>query len=443
MKSTVPVAKTNPKFLTSKILTVALLLILPFFLAACTIQDLPVIGKLLSKAPKGSSGPVTLNMWGMWQDPEVMNELITKYKETHPNVTINYDDRSVLKVEDYKENVYNRAAGEDAPDIVVVHNSWVAGLKDSLAPATDGDLSPSNYSQKYYPVAAQSAVLDDKVYALPMYYDGLVLVYNKAHFEEIDQSSPPTAWEEFRRIAIALTIHGTDGNLVRGGAAIGTADNIDFFSDILGLMFSQAKVIIPDELDTKPAQDAMSFYTNFVKEDKVWSGDMPEASAAFAGERASMIFVPTWNLMDILALRPDLEVGVARVPQALTSDPTSWGSFWMTSVTAGSKNPAEAWEFLKFLAENDQQLTMFSKASELKPYGPAFSSVELKSQLDNNNYLRPLIEDAPYARSARIASRAGNRTAIAGMKTAVNSMLERADPVQVMKVLKDTVTNTR
>jgi hypothetical protein len=86
---------------------------------------------------------------------------------------------------------------------------------------------------------------------------------------------------------------------------------------------------------------------------------------------------------------------------------------------------------------------MFSKASELKPYGPAFSSVELKSQLDNNNYLRPLIEDAPYARSARIASRAGNRTAIAGMKTAVNSMLERADPVQVMKVLKDTVTNTR
>ncbi len=439
MKITAPVVK-------SKILTLALLLVLPFFLAACTLQDLPVIGKLLSKAPSSkSSGPVTLNMWGLWENPEVMNELINKYKETHPNVTINYDDRSVIKLEDYKETVYNRAAEADAPDIVVVHNSWVPGLKDSLSPASESAVSAQSFEQQYYSVAAKSAVLDNKVYALPVSYDGLVLVYNKKHFEEIDQSSPPTAWEEFRRIAIALTIHGANGQIVRSGAAIGTADNIDFFSDILGLMFSQAKVVIPDDLDSKPAQDALSFYTNFVREDKVWSKDMPEAASAFAGEQVSMIFIPTWNLLDILAVRPDLSpnIGVAPVPQAITSDPTSWGSFWMSAVTSGSKNKDAAWEFIKYLNDNDQQMLKFSKASEVKPYGPAYSSSSLKAQLDENPFLKPLLQDAPYAMSGRIAARAGNRTAVAAMKTAVNTMLDRGDPVAISTALKDAVTNTK
>jgi multiple sugar transport system substrate-binding protein len=436
--------KLSARFSNSKIITLAILLMLPFFLAACTLQDLPVIGKFFGSA--APQGPVTLNVWGLWQDPQLMTSLINKYRETHPNVTINYDDRSVIKLEDYKETVYTRATQDDAPDIVVVHNSWVNGLKDSLSPAPTNVITSEEFSQKFYNVAAQSAVIDSKVYALPMYHDGLVLVYNKAHFEEIDQTSPPTAWEEFRRIAIALTIHGEKGEIVRAGAAIGAADNIDFFSDILGLMFSQANVSIPDDLDSKPAQDALTFYANFVSEDKVWSKDLAEASAAFASEKVSMIFVPAWNLLDILAVRPDLEIGVAPVPQALTSDPTSWASFWMTSVTSGSKNKQAAWDFIKFLSENDQQLQIFSNASTTKQYGPAFSAVELKSQLDSNQYLKPLLDDAPYAMSGRIAGRAGNRAAVAAMKTAVNTVLDKESNTSmedIMSMVKQEVTNTR
>jgi ABC-type glycerol-3-phosphate transport system substrate-binding protein len=159
-----------------KFLTVALLVILPFFLTACTLQDLPVIGKFFAGAAKKSG---TVTVWGLWENPEVMDALIANYKEKNPNVTVNYDDRSIMKSDQYRETILARMnEGKDVPDIVLVHNSWVKRVKDSLSPAPAGVLDAKTYSSTFYPVANESAVIDGKVYAVPMYYDGLALVYS-------------------------------------------------------------------------------------------------------------------------------------------------------------------------------------------------------------------------------------------------------------------------
>lgn len=429
----------------SKILTIALILVLPFFLTACT---LPLIGELPfgKKAAAPTEGPATLSMWGLWEDPELMKMVIEKYRQEHPNITINYEDRSVLKMEDYKETVYTRVAQGDAPDIIAVHNTWVRGLKDNLAAAPGDIVSPADYSQRFYNVASQSAVIDNNVYAMPSFYDGLVLVYNKEHFDEIDQQDPPASWEEFRRIALALTIRGDKNALVRGGAAIGTANNIDFASDILGLMLTQAKVRIPEDLDTRPAQDALVFYTNFNVEDAVWDDTMPEAATAFVSERVSMILVPSWNLLDIINARPDLDIGIAPVPQAIVAEPAAWASFWMTAVPSSSKNQKAAWDFINYLSKSEQQLQLFSEASKNRQYGAPFAATDLKGQLDSNEMLAPLIYQAPFAASGKIAARSGNKTAVEAIKGAINEVLNspsRADPAEIMSKVKETVTNTR
>ncbi len=409
----------------SKIKTLALLLIIPFVLTACTLQEtlqkLPIIGERFG----ANAGPVTMNAWGLWENADVINELISNYTQANPDVTIVYEDRSVMDPLEYKERIYTRFQEESTDiDFALVHNSWVPSLVPFLEPAPASLINAQTYEQKYYPSAIASGVFNGQVYAIPAYYDGLVLVYNKSHFDEIGQSTPPTAWEEFRRLALELTIRTDDGaGLLRGGAAIGTADNVTHFSDILGLMWSQAGVEIPSEIATVPAADALTYYTNFVREDGVWSSNMPKDTEAFVQGRASMVFVPSWQLLDIIENIPNIDdVGVAPVPQALLESPASWGSFWMYVVPKNTAKSAAAWQYLTYLSQEETELFYFNQASQVRLFGAPFANKNLATDM-NNPFLRPILSTAPYSFSAEITARSGNRRQVDALRNAVNAVL--------------------
>lgn len=410
----------------NKILTLALLLSLPFLLTACSVKDLPVIGGLFGG--NGNSGKAqTITVWGLWEKPDVMSVLVKKYQETHPNITINYEDRSIVNPNDYKDRIFTHAREKaEGADIVMVHSSWVPRLYPALIPASAKLITAQKYSELFYPSATENAVFQGKVYAVPAYYDGLVLLYNKKHFEEIGQRVPPTAWEEFRKLALQLSVYtGDTGHrtLVRAGAAMGNASNIEHFSDILGLLFAQAGLKVPADLDTKAAQDALIFYTNFIKEDGVWSDTFPEATTAFAQGKVSMIFVPAWRIVDILTAAPDLSFGVAMVPQVSPDAPVSWSTYWMYAVPSASGNSAAAWDFLNFLMQEDQQLMKFSEASKALPFGAAYSLKSLAPQLSSSEYLAPLLNVAPFGKSYEIAGRAGNKKQTDALKEVVDAVL--------------------
>ncbi len=233
-------------------------------------------------------------------------------------------------------------------------------------------------------------------------------------------------------MALKLTLY-SGNTLLRGGAAIGGANNVDFAPDILGLLWSQAGVRIPEDLDSKAAADALTFYTNFMKEDKVWNNDMPEAATAFVNEKVSMLFAPSWVLESILQAKPDMNIGVAPVPQALPDKPVSWGSFWMASVPVTSKNQTAAWDFINFLAQEDQELSLYSDASQVRKFGAPYARTGLASQLSTNKYVKPYLDIAPFAKSGVIAARAGNKTAVDTLVTAINDVLGGKSAEEALK----------
>lgn len=442
-----------------KIRVLALLPILSVVLTACTLQDLPVIGKYFGGTDV-STEPVTLKVWGLWEDPAVIQSLINKYQEQHPNVTISYDDRSIMTLPEYKERIFARFQDPAAEvDIALIHNSWVSRLSTTLSPMPSELMDVATYESKFFPVVTASGIVGNEIKAIPAYYDGLVLVYNKDHFEEINQSLPPTAWEEFRRLALLLTVRGGEAGIVRAGAALGTADNIDHFSDILGLMWAQADVgVTPEmaskkhfaqleqysnligELDSRAAYDALTFYTNFAKEDRVWNGSFPEATAAFSQGKVSMIFVPSWQVLDIISVSPNANsIGVAPVPQAIPDDPRSWGTFWMYAVPNNTTKSAVAWDFLNFISQEEQQLMYFDEASKVRFFGTPYPVASLASGV-SNPILAPVLQTAPYARSNEFAGRAGNITQVDALKTAVNSVLGGSSSETALKKVKETLS---
>lgn len=434
-----------------KLKTLALLSALPILFTACTLQDLPLIGGLFGGT--NTSAPVELTMWGLWEKAATLGPLVTEFQTKFPNTTLNYQDMSVLKLNglvDYKTRVFSRMeqSGWDA-DVVMVHNSWVPRLVKAgfLEPMPETMMTTADYSSAYYPAATSSGVADGKIYAVPAYYDGLVLVYNKEHFAAINQVNPPTAWEEFRRVAIDLTVlSGSTGGgqpqVLRGGAAVGGADNIAHFSDILGLMWAQAGVSIPDGIDSVAAQDALSFYTSLLKDHHVWRNDFPEATTAFVNGQVSMIFVPSWQVLDILKAAPNMKIGVAPVPQALSNNPITWGSFWMYVVPKNSDaNKKVSWEFIKYLGSQDGERALYASASKDRPFGAAHARLDLASTLTNHEYLGPIVKTAPFAKSAEVAARSGNRNQEDELKKAVNAVLSGdVTPEEALKAAKEAIS---
>ncbi len=396
-----------------KIKTLALLSAIPFLFTACTLQDLPVIGSFFGG---GTKGPVELTMWGLWEKDYVFNPVVAKYQAEYPETSLSYEDMSVLNLSglvEYKKRVFSRMEqSEWDADIVMVHNSWMPLLIELgyLEPMPADLMDANTFSNIFYPIAAEDAVSGGSIYGIPAYYDGLALVYNKDHFEEIGQTSPPTAWEEFRRIAIDLTqtTEGESGEIIRAGAAIGAANNIAHFTDILGLMWAQAGVQVPEGIDSVPAQDAFSFYISLLQDHNIWREDFPEASTAFANEQVSMIFVPSWQILDIIRANPGLNIGVAPVPQALANNPVSWGSYWMYVVPANADSKAAAWNFVNYLSTEDAQETMFREASKVREFGVPSALVSMQGEVASNPYLAAYVQTAPFAKGGVVAARSGN-----------------------------------
>lgn len=404
--------------------SLALLALLPLLLTACTARDIPLIGRFF---PEPEVPSTAITVWGLYERKDIMQTVIDKFTESNPKVVVTYDDRSVLTPVEYKERAFERAVDTTGPHVILVHNSWIPRMISNslLDPVPSTLFDTTSYTQTFYPVAADSAMVSGTAYGLPAYYDGLVLVYNKDHFEEIGQELAPTAWEEFRKLALDLTIR-EEGNLTRGGAAIGTSNNILHFSDILGLMWSQAGVALPNAVDGKAAQDATTFYTNFVKEDQVWSEAMPEATTAFVEGKTSMIFVPSWQILRILENVEDVSsVGVAPVPQAISTRPANWGSFWVYVVPKNRTDEEKeaAWQYVNYVTGEEATRNLFSENSKIRQFGTPFARASMQSELTTDPYLASIIASASTAKSAEIAAASGNNRQETALRTAISKIL--------------------
>jgi len=160
--------------------------------------------------------------------------------------------------------------------------------------------------------------------------------------------------------------------LIKSGAAIGAADNVENAADILSLLMLQtgtkmisddgAKAVFDETITVngtnyKPGESALRFYTDFTNPKSgayVWNDKLPNSFDAFASGQAAIIFDYAVNIQRLKQKAPNLRLGVASIPQLSGGNKTvNYADFWGYSVPAASKNFASAWNFLTFLTGAD------------------------------------------------------------------------------------------
>lgn len=410
---TKPEPMTNPLFKKVILGTVAVLLVgvvafgLNLFFRQRAAQ---------SASTSGNARQISLTYWGMMDDTDALKSVFSQFESDHPGVTIQY---SVQSPKDYSERLISACARGQCPDIFRFHSTWTSQYfqRGLLATMPAGIYTPGEYESTFYPVVASDLRTPNGYVGVPLMFDGLGLYINKRILQASGRSVP-TTWDELRSLAKELTVKGADGSIERSGIAMGTAANVDHFSDILATLIYQngGDPLKPENFGsqtqsstgpgTAPASltgDALTFYTQFSRTDKVWNETMPNSTYAFAIERTAMILAPAYRAIEIKKINPNFEFSVYSIPQ-LPGKPVTNANYWVEGVSKSSKEQQAAWELLKYLSGKDV-LAKLNPTGSGKILKEVYPRVDMAGSLSSDPYAGAIVAQAQTARSSNLASR--------------------------------------
>ena len=408
-----------------------------------------------NNSPKDNKTKVVLNYWGLWEDDQIMKGVVDDYQRIHPNVEIKYAKQSTVQ---YRERLQAAIDRSEGPDIFRFHNSWVPMIVNQLDAMPKDIYSDEEFENTFYPVASSDLKMGGNYYGIPLEIDGLLLFYNEDILKSANVQVPST-WIDVQNVAFQNKLTVIENNkLITSAIALGTTDNIDHFSDILGLMFLQNGTKLNkslfsclDEKITSCSVEVLTFYHKFAEPgtpNYTWNETIDNSIIAFATGKVAMILAPSWQTFTIQEIAKNsntqLNFKTAQVPQlpcnTSSCPPINWATYWVEGVAKTSKNKKAAWEFLKYLSSKEVMIKLYSEQMKVRQlFGEPYSRKDLADKLSDNHYLAPLIAAAPTMKSFYLVSRTYDGDTgidsrmITYLKNAVNSLNQGVSPESALK----------
>ena len=345
-------------------------------------------------------GPVTLTYWGFWEEDNSIKALIDVFQTQNPNIQVKYAKQTLIN---YRTRVQTQIRSGVGPDVFLIHNSWLPMLESDLTEAPTAIFNISDYKSAFYPIAETNFIRNNKILAAPPQIDGLALYYNEEILNGVG-GQPPKNWQEFIDLATKMTVKDSSG-IKTAGAALGATSNVDYWSDIIGLLLLQQPGVDLTNLATPQVSEILKFYTDFVIDPKrkTWDTTLPSSSSMFASGKLGFYFAPSNAVRDLRIVNPSLRFKVVAVPQ-LAGKSISWASYWADAVSKTSKNPEEAWKFVKFLTSEPAEKLFFEQAAQTRIVGEPYSLVSLGSEVVNDPILGAFVAQGPNYKSWYLAS---------------------------------------
>lgn len=293
---------------------------------------------------------IELEVWGLVDDEDVYDEIFNTYiTYVNPHIVkINYKK---FTVDTYKKEVLDALATGQGPDIFLIHNTWLPIFADKIIPAPVSILDENRFKENFVDVVANDFLVGGQAFATPLSVNTLALFYNKDLFNEAGIVAPPTSWTEFINDSQKMTQVGTANSIIRSGAIMGTANNINRATDIVFALMLQggAKMVDIEKRKTTfddsiksgnetiaVGKNAVEFYTQFAKNSSPlysWSLNSHYSIDAFSEGWAAMMLNYSWNIDTIKSKSPNLNFGIAPMPQLKDNQTVNYANYWGFAVS--------------------------------------------------------------------------------------------------------------
>ncbi|MFI7384719.1 extracellular solute-binding protein [Streptomyces sp. NPDC049813] len=347
---------------------------------------LAAAGLLLAGCANPSTGsadddptkPVTLKFWHGWSAPgevKAIDDSIARFEKLHPNIHV----RATGNVSDATVNQALRAGGDEAPDVVSSFTTNNVGQYCDSGMWTDLDPFMKKTGLDKEKVFPQS-LLDYTGYrgnqcALPLLADAFGMYYNKDAFAEAGIARPPRTMSEFVADSRKLTEK-------KGGSyqRVGFMPNFRLYQNSPDRLLAQWGPTYFDKSGksrlakdpatydffdtTKKLMDAQGGY-DALERFRTSFGDEMSNQNAFLSGKLAMHLDGEWRGLMLDDAKAKFKWGVAPLPVPDDKAET-YGRGYLTGTVAGiahsSKHQNAAWELVRFLTADTDQVVRFANA---------------------------------------------------------------------------------
>lgn len=311
------------------------------------------------ESKKESGEKVELSLWSYYSDGEQkqLEAMIEKFNDSQENIKVSHQ---YIPFSDLKKQLSVGIAAGNLPDLAIIDNPDHAAYAamGMFADITD-KVNEWGQQEKYFEGPWDSVVYDGKVYGVPFVSNCLALFYNKDMFEQAGVE-PPTNWTELEEVSKKLSKDG-----VYGLGIVANKSEEGVFHFLPWILSTGADIL---KLDTPEAAKALDYIKNLIDENamskeivNLGPGDL---SKYFTSEKLAMMVNGPWMIPGIEEENPNFEWGIVKIPMD-NRYASVLGGENLGVIKGGHED--EAWEFIKFMADESNMQEFISKTGYFPP----------------------------------------------------------------------------
>lgn len=301
-----------------------------------------------------TSGKVTLTMWTGFTggDRPGYAQIVKDFNASHPNIKVVQTVESWDTIEQKLPTAWLTGSGPDIaapssdPNIIADYVK-----SNSLLPVSTGSGTSKVNSDQLAQAAIKDFTFNGKLYAIPANFATLSLYYNKALFAKAGIATPPSTVADLEADAVKLSTGKS-----QYGLSLADNQTIQMWPILQWLTGGD----IVDStgcsaLSTPASQAGLTTWANLVKNDHISPVGQTgaEADSLFAAGKAAMEINGPWAAGSYTAAKVDF--GVVKVPTAADGSNVTLGSIAPLAISAKTKYPAQAQEFLAYYTSKTEQ----------------------------------------------------------------------------------------
>lgn len=293
-----------------------------------------------------SSGPVELSVWTGFTggDAPGYEQIVKDFNASQKHIKVTMSAEPWDTIQQKLPSAWMTGQGPDIaapasdPNVIAQYVKTKSVLPLTLTGSGDAKINVDDFA----PALVDEFTYDKKLYAVPANYATLSLYYNKALFTAAG-ITPPTTVDELKTAAKKLTSGDTYGLVLADNNTIQMWPVLQWLEG--GDIVDSKNCSV---LDTQKGQSSLKPWVDLVVNDKISPVGLTgaEADALFSAGKAAMEINGPWAAPGYK--KAGIDLGIVSVPLDSAGKPVTLGSTAPLAISAKSKHPQEAQEFLAY-----------------------------------------------------------------------------------------------